>query len=207
MVEASLSGPTRRRRALVLLGAAGALLFGGTLALSAMPVSMSAAPAPDVVVPDEGVVGADFPPTVADGLVDDGMPLTISNTSAPAIARLDPDLRRALTEAQAMAADDGIRFQITSGWRSEAYQRWLMTEAIATLGSEEAAREIVAEADASSHVTGRAVDIGNLDAQEWLEAYGQGWGLCRTYANESWHFERATSPGGDCPTMKTDARG
>ncbi len=57
------------------------------------------------------------------------------------------------------------------------------------------ARQYVARAEDSTHVTGAAVDIGSPTAQEWLAERGPEWGLCRTYANEPWHFERAASPG------------
>jgi hypothetical protein len=43
------------------------------------------------------------------------------------------------------------------------------------------------------------------DAQRWLSARGADYGLCQTYANEPWHFELATEPGGVCPEMKADA--
>ena len=74
-------------------------------------------------------------------------------------------------------------------------------------GSEELAREYVASPEDSSHVTGHAVDIGSLDAQLWLGDRGREWGLCQTYANERWHFEKATEAGGECPIPHPDARG
>lgn len=96
---------------------------------------------------------------------------------------------------------------MTSGWRSVAYQEDLFAEAVVTYGSEEAAREFVAPPTLSKHVTGDAVDIGPLDAQLWLMEHGVDYGLCQTYANERWHFELATSPGGVCPEMSMDATG
>ena len=53
----------------------------------------------------------------------------------------------------------------------------------------------------SSHVTGRAVDIGPLEAQLWLMENGSSYGLCQMFTNERWHFELATS----CPDMLPDA--
>ena len=38
-------------------------------------------------------------------------------------------------------------------------------------------------------MSGNAVDIGSFDATAWLSAHGAGYGLCQTYANESWHYE------------------
>jgi D-alanyl-D-alanine carboxypeptidase len=56
-------------------------------------------------------------------------------------------------------------------------------------------------------VTGDAVDIGPTDADSWLQQHGDRYGLCQTYANEMWHFELATEPGGTCPPGKEDAAG
>ncbi len=153
------------------------------------------------------VAGAAGSPTEADGMIDSDAPLTVDDDDHPAMVRLDPALRDALRAAQAAAAVDGIAFEITSGWRSESYQRRLLTDAIRTYGSRELAEQYVAAPEASSHVTGHAVDIGPLDAQLWLADHGREWGLCQTYANERWHFERATDAGGECPTPHLDARG
>ena len=60
---------------------------------------------------------------------------------------------------------------------------------------------------ARSHVTGHAVDIGPVDAQFWLIEHGARYGICQTYANERWHFELATAPGGTCPALLPDAAG
>lgn len=148
-----------------------------------------------------------YAPTEADGMIDAAEPLTVENDTHPAMARLDADLRDALRAAQVVAATEGIVFDITSGWRSTDYQRWLLDDAIRVYGSEEVAREYVATPEDSSHVTGHAVDIGSLDAQLWLGEHGRAWGLCQTYANERWHFERATDAGGECPVAHVDARG
>ena len=59
----------------------------------------------------------------------------------------------------------------------------------------------------SRHVTGDAVDIGYTDADSWLSQHGARYGLCQIYANEMWHFELATDPGGVCPEQKLDAAG
>ncbi|KTR96623.1 hypothetical protein NS220_01465 [Microbacterium testaceum] len=148
-----------------------------------------------------------FLPTEEDGLIADDASLSVDDESHPALARLDPALLEALRAAQVAAEADGIRFDITSGWRSADLQRRLLADAVRTYGSEEVARQYVATPETSSHVTGQAVDIGTLDAQLWIIEHGREWGLCQTYANERWHFERATEPGGECPTPKLDARG
>lgn len=67
------------------------------------------------------------------------------------------------------------------------------------------ARRFVAAPETSAHVTGRAVDIGPAAADSWLSRHGAGYGLCQMYANEMWHFELATVPGGECPAMLPDA--
>lgn len=155
-----------------------------------------------------GVVAAGpFSPTEADGMIPDAEPLTLGDDDHPALARLDSDLLAALRAAEEAAGADGVSFDVTSGWRSVDYQRWLMKEAIRTYGSEELAREYVATPEQSSHVTGHAVDIGSLDAQLWIMEHGRAWGLCQTYANERWHIERATTDGGECPPPFADARG
>jgi D-alanyl-D-alanine carboxypeptidase len=127
------------------------------------------------------------------------------HSDLPAVTQLDPDLRHALEEATGAAANNGQALHITSGWRSVQYQEQLFTDAVATYGSEDLAREFVAPADRSNHITGRAVDIGPLDAQLWLMEHGSTYGLCQIYVNERWHFELATTPGGTCPDLLADA--
>ncbi|WP_225310162.1 M15 family metallopeptidase [Microbacterium testaceum] len=148
-----------------------------------------------------------FSPTEADGMIPAESALSVDDDVHPAMTGLDDELREALRSAQAAAAVDGIVFDITSGWRSADYQRWLLGDAIRTYGTEAIARQYVASPEGSSHVTGHAVDIGSLDAQLWIIEHGRMWGLCQTYANERWHFEKATDAGGECPEPMADARG
>ena len=122
----------------------------------------------------------------------------------PAVANLDPDLLAAVQAAARDAQADGVPFTITSGWRSRAHQARLFAEAVAKYGSEEEARRYVATPDTSAHVTGDAVDIGPTDADSWLSQHGADYGLCQTFANEIWHYELATTPGGVCPAMLAD---
>jgi hypothetical protein len=74
-------------------------------------------------------------------------------------------------------------------------------------GSESIARRYVAPPERSRHVTGDAVDAGPVEAQSWLLEHGSRWGICQIYANERWHFEIATDPGGVCPELLPDAAG
>jgi zinc D-Ala-D-Ala carboxypeptidase len=143
---------------------------------------------------DDGAVIED------DGALPDGV--TVFGDEYPGVANVDPDLLQALREAATDAADDGIEFQVNSGWRSPEYQEQLLREAVSEYGSEEEAARWVATAITSAHVSGDAVDIGPFDATAWLSEHGAHYGLCQIYRNESWHYElrpEATSRG--CPRM------
>jgi len=143
----------------------------------------------------------------ADGLIEEGEAVSPFADDLPAIANLDPELRSAMQNAASAAIDDGIDFVVTSGWRSAAYQQSLLDAAVIEYGSAEAAGEFVLSPEESEHVTGDAVDIGRTDADSWLSQHGADYGLCQIYANEMWHFELATSPGGDCPAQLSHAGG
>lgn len=121
------------------------------------------------------------------------------------IRRLDPALLDALTRATADARADGVTLIVNSGWRSRAHQEQLYLDAVDEYGSEEEARRYVSTPDASAHVTGDALDIGPTGAAEWLSRHGSAYGLCQVFANEPWHYELATTPGGDCPEMLPDS--
>ncbi|WP_345799991.1 M15 family metallopeptidase [Microbacterium sp. AZCO] len=152
-----------------------------------------------------GALAAPYTPRVEDGYLT--APATLDDTDLPAIANLDAALLGALRDAAAAASSDGVSFEVTSGWRTARYQQWLLEDAVEDYGSVEVARQFVAAPDRSHHVTGHAVDIGPLDAQSWLIAHGAAWGLCQIYANERWHFELATDPGGTCPALRENAAG
>ena len=139
----------------------------------------------------------------ADGVVPDGV--TVFDDEIPAVANLDPALLGALRQAATDAADDGVEFYVTSGWRSPEYQNQLLREAVSTYGSEEEAAQWVATADTSPHVSGDAVDIGSFDATAWLSEHGAKYGLCQIYSNESWHYElRLQAIDRGCPPMYAD---
>jgi zinc D-Ala-D-Ala carboxypeptidase len=155
------------------------------------------APRPSVRLPLPGAAAR------AAGVVPEGV--TVFDERYPAVARLDPDLLRALRHAATDAADDGVTFFVNSGWRSRAYQNQLLREAVSKYGSEAEAARWVATADTSPHVSGDAVDIGPARAAAWLSKYGTRYRLCQIYRNESWHFElrpRAVVRG--CPPMYAD---
>ena len=129
---------------------------------------------------------------------------TVFDDDVRGVRKLDPDLRGALRRAADDAAPGGVRFAVDSGWRSPAYQRRLLDEAIAKYGSEAEAARWVAGPETSAHVSGDAVDVGPSGAA-WLAEHGAAYGLCRIYANEPWHFElRPQAVAGGCPPPYAD---
>ena len=78
-------------------------------------------------------------------------------------------------------------------------------DAVAEYGSEEEAARWVATPENSEHVSGDAIDLGPLTAQDWLAQHGDEFGLCQIYANERWHFElRPAAVANGCPLMYDD---
>ena len=118
---------------------------------------------------------------------------------------LDPELQRRFDTARAAAAADGVELTLTSGWRSAADQQALVDDAIEKHGSLQEARRWVLPPESSAHVQGRAIDVGPTDGALWLGEHGFELGLCRTYANELWHFEMLTDGAAGCPEMYPDS--
>lgn len=124
----------------------------------------------------------------------------------PGIANLDPALTKALRRAAADASDEGIDIYLDSGWRSPAYQKRLLDQAVVKYGSISEASRWVGTPTGSGHVTGDAVDIAHSDAQKWLSKNGARYGLCQIYRNEPWHYElRPEAIKHGCPTPYADA--
>ncbi|MBN9376069.1 MAG: M15 family metallopeptidase, partial [Cellulomonas sp.] len=113
---------------------------------------------------------------------------------------LDPELLRRFEAAKAAARAAGVTLTLTSGWRSVAEQEQIIAGDIATYGSVTEAHRWVLPPDKSAHVQGEAIDVGPTSGAAWLGVHGGRFGLCRTYANEPWHFEPVIQPGGTCPT-------
>ncbi|KPV53120.1 peptidase M15 [Kouleothrix aurantiaca] len=207
----------------------GVLIVGMLLVVMALghrllaPTSSTAAPAIDIPRSEQPqpqpapqpVLGKDAPPgsmprlerrsalSEADGAVPEGT--TILDDDIPGVAKLRPALLAALREAAADAADDGVTFFVTSGWRSSAYQNQLLREAISEYGSEAEAARWVASAETSPHVSGDAIDIGHADAMAWLSERGAAYGLCQLYGNEPWHYElRPAAIAHGCPPLYAD---
>ncbi|WP_424807797.1 M15 family metallopeptidase [Rhodococcus sp. 27YEA15] len=137
------------------------------------------------------------------GEIDDSV--SIDRITLPALARLDPFLLAAVRSAAEDARNAGVTVRVTSGWRSAGFQQRLLDDAVAKYGSSDIAAKWVQPPSLSKHVSGDAVDIGPTDAANWMTRHGSDYGLCQTYANEMWHFELATTPGGECPPLLPDA--
>ena len=138
-----------------------------------------------------------------DGAVPEGV--RIFDKHSPAVTRLAPGLRRALSRAALDAEKAGIEMVVNSGWRSREYQKQLFRDAVRKYGSERAAARWVATPETSSHVSGDAVDIGPSRAAVWLSRHGARYGLCRIYRNEPWHYElRPGAVESRCPAMYAD---
>jgi hypothetical protein len=132
-------------------------------------------------------------------------PVNAREDRTPGVANLDPALLRALRQAAAHGADDGVELVVESGWRSPEYQEQLRREAVSKYGSEEEAARWVAAPNRSAHVSGDAVDIGPSDAAAWLSDHGAAYGLCQVYGNEPWHYElRPEAREHGCPAMYAD---
>lgn len=120
-------------------------------------------------------------------------------TSGATATGLDPELLRRFETARTAARADGVTLTLTSGWRSAAEQERIIAAGVARYGSVAEARRWVLPPDTSAHVQGEAIDVGPASGATWLGLHGSRFGLCRTYANEPWHFEPAIAPGGTCP--------
>jgi zinc D-Ala-D-Ala carboxypeptidase len=133
--------------------------------------------------------------------------LSVFDDERPPVAKLDPDLLGALRQAATAAARDGVEITISSGWRSPEHQKRLLRQAVSRYGSKEKAARWVATADTSSHVSGRAVDVGPSRAMAWLSKHGAEYRLCQIYRNEPWHYElRPDATDDGCPPMYANPR-
>lgn len=140
----------------------------------------------------------------ADGVLPDTA--TVFDDEYAGIAKLDPQLLKALRKAAKDARRDKVVFHVSSAWRSPAYQAELLRQGIATYGSAEEAAPWVAPPDKSLHVLGDAVDIDGAAAKKWLARNGAAYCLCRVYDNEPWHFElRPEAREDGCPARYRDA--
>ncbi|TPG33823.1 peptidase M15 [Mycobacterium hodleri] len=141
------------------------------------------------------------------GFIPDGQMASPFDVKNPVVGFLDPMLLRAIQGASRAAATEGVDVMLTSGWRSNGFQRRLFDEAVTTYGSVDIASQFVASPDESMHVIGKAVDVGPVVADEWMIRNGPRFGLCQIYANEIWHFELVADAQGNCPPLRPDAAG
>lgn len=86
-----------------------------------------------------------------------------------------------------------VKIGITSGYRSPEVQQRLWDEALAKYGSESEARKWVAPPGRSQHNHGNAADLKYLspEAQAWVHANAERYGLAFPLGNEPWHAELA----------------
>ena len=131
--------------------------------------------------------------------------LLARSAQSPQSQGLDATLRDRFSDAVADAAREGVTLTLTSGWRSAEQQQRLVDDAVTKHGSLEEARRWVLPPEASAHVAGLAIDVGPRAGALWLGERSEQYGLCRTYANELWHFEPVINPGGSCPAMLEDS--
>ncbi|MCP1428629.1 M15 family metallopeptidase [Microbacterium foliorum] len=182
-----------RHRLTALLGVAlvAAALVGAVFLIGQQSLAAAAAPSAASLTEADGVIRVEGEVSVFD--------------ETPAVTNLDAELLTAVREAATVAAEDGVDMHVNSGWRSAAYQQVLRQDAVDQYGSEEEAARWVATPENSEHVSGDAVDLGPLAAQDWLSRRGAEFGLCQIYANERWHFElRPAAVANGCPLMYDD---
>jgi D-alanyl-D-alanine carboxypeptidase len=195
-----------------------ASLAGCASAGSGHPVAGSIAPgsiSPGSIAPGSIAPGSIAPGSIApgsnsdelgpeDGYLPPGESVQLTD-DVPSVTKLDSRLRDALVQANAVSeADLGVEITLVDGWRSKRYQEYLFQQAVVEYGSEGEASRWVKRGDQSKHQLGQAVDIATADAMDFLNRFGNEYGLCQIYANEAWHFELAADPSGACPPQLSD---
>lgn len=198
----SLSAPARRTRTIVLVSLA---ILGVAIASFVVQRSFVAS-APSRSAAEVGQsTGTQTALDEADGVIPDGVAVSVFDEEMPAVGRLDPDLLDALGRTATDAGADGVWLRVNSGWRSPEYQQQLLRDAVAEHGSQEEAARWVSTPETSAHVSGDAVDIGPSSAAAWLSEHGAAHGLCQIYSNEPWHYElRPEAVDDGCPPMYVD---
>lgn len=117
---------------------------------------------------------------------------------------VDADLAARFDAARAAAGAEGVELRVTSGKRTPEEQQRLVDEAVASRGVPEAYRWVLPP-ETSAHVQGLAVDVGPTAGAYWLAEHGLDFGLCQTYANEVWHFEKLPDGATACPEQHPDS--
>jgi D-alanyl-D-alanine carboxypeptidase len=197
--SASLSAPARRTRRIVLVS----LAIVGTAIAAFVVQRPLVASAPSSSSAEVGqATSRQTALDEGDGVIPDGVAVSVFDEEIPAVAKLDPDLLAALRRAATDAEADGVELRVHSGWRSPEYQQRLLQDAVVKYGSREEAARWVSTPETSAHVSGEAVDIGPA---AWLSEHGAAYGLCQIYRNEPWHYElRPDAVDDGCPPMYAD---
>lgn len=131
-----------------------------------------------------------------------------SDPATVLVGDIHPLLRQRFVVASAFARSEGIKLEITSGFRSLERQQFLFAREVARRGSQREAAKWVLPPRDSHHPQGLAIDINYPNdrvAAKWLDINGWRFGLCRVYANEWWHFEAVSAPGEACPIPAPNA--
>jgi zinc D-Ala-D-Ala carboxypeptidase len=200
--RASLSAAARRTRGIVLVSLA--ILGVAIAAFVVRPSLVASAPSSSSAEVGQST-SRQTALDEADGVIPDGVAVSVFDEEIPAVGKLGPDLLDALRRAATDAEADAVGLRVNSGWRSPEYQQQLLQDAVVEYGSQEEAARWVANAETSAHVLGEAVDIGPYDAAAWLSEHGAAYGLCQIYGNESWHYElRPDAVDDGCPPMYAD---
>ena len=111
-------------------------------------------------------------PTAAIGVEDGVVPGVMSSTTAiRRSAVVDGTLLTALRSAAVVARTGGVTFVVNSGWRSRAYQQYLLDQAVITYGSLPRARRWVATLATSPHVSGKATTSAAPAPIDWLDRF------------------------------------
>src|SRR5215218_11142648 len=174
--SASLSAPARRTRRIVLVALA---VLGVAIAAFVVQRPLVASTPSSSSTEVGQSTSTQTALDEADGVIPDGVAVSVFDEEIPAVGKLDPDLLEALRRAATDAEADGLGLRVNSGWRSPEYQQQLLQDAVVEYGSQEEAARWVATAETSAHVLGEAVDIGLFDGATWLSKHGDASGLCQ----------------------------
>lgn len=117
---------------------------------------------------------------------------------------VDAELLARFEAARAAAAAEDVELRITSGLRTAEEQQRLVDEAVEKYGVPEAYRWVLPP-ETSAHVQGLAIDVGATQGAYWLAERAVEFGLCQTYTNEVWHFEKLPEGAAECPEQHPDS--
>src|SRR5690242_11604992 len=118
-----------------------------------------------------GIPAALFPVIVAAGLsmpTATAAPVEQVAGNASGTEGLEPGLAAAYTQAENQAHAEGVALYINSGYRTPDEQQALWDEGVRTYGSPDEARRWVLPPNESTHVQGRAIDVGPQAGAQWL---------------------------------------